>query len=140
MTGTKEEVDVVLEGGQERSRAPARSASRSRLADVHAIAFASGMTTLLIGLTGLPSLLLVSGPCLVLSGALIWFGSRISFAGPLGDALRLALGRRRVVTLHLRALLWIVLGVVVTLAGLHGVRGGDEQPPRSPRLALPISA
>ena len=142
MTGTREQVGMVLERAQTRQRTFARDGSRSRLADVHAIAFASGITTLLVGLTGgLPSLLLLSGPCLMLSGALIWLGSRISFAGPVGEALRLALGRRRIVTLHARAILWMVLGVVVTIAGVHGLQErGDELPPRSPRLALPMSA
>lgn len=93
------------------------------LALLHASLFSVGLLCLLVGLSiDLPYLLLVSGPCLALSGLLIWVGSRITLMGPLGDALRLALGRTRVFTLHLRAVVWLLVGILITLLGLRGMR------------------
>jgi hypothetical protein len=97
---------------------------------LHASVFSVGVVTLLVGLAiKLPGLLLLAGPCLSVSGILIWVGSRITFAGPLGDVLRLALGRTRVITIHLRALMWLLIGIVVTVYAVDRMRASDSEPP-----------
>jgi len=97
---------------------------------LHAGLFSLGVVTLLVGLViNLPGLLLLAGPCLSLSGVLIWVGSRITFAGPLGDMLRLALGRTRVITIHLRALIWLLVGIAVTVYAVDRMRASDREPP-----------
>lgn len=102
----------------------------SMLSVVHAALFTLGIMTFLAGIAlRVPALLTVSGPCLASSGALIWVGSRITLAGPLGDALRLALGRTRLVTIRIRAVLWVVIGVLVTLLGIQGLQRSPEDMP-----------
>jgi hypothetical protein len=110
----------------------------SRLVLLHGALFSVGVATLLVGWTiAAPSLLLVSGPCLSLSGLLIWVGSRITFAGPLGAALRAALGRTRVFTLHLRAVIWLLLGILITAWGIHGLLDARDREP--PLLRQPLA-
>ena len=104
--------------------------SQSRLAVVHAVVYAAGLVLLVAGIFGrVPVLLLLAGPCLAVSGALIWVGTHISLTGPVGGMLRKLLGPSRVVSMHLRAVFWILAGVLVTAWGLVGLRG------QSPRLA-----
>jgi hypothetical protein len=100
------------------------------LALLHASLFSAGLLCLLVGLAiDLPYLLVVAGPCLAASGLLIWVGSRITLMGPLGDALRLALGRTRVVTLHVRAVVWLLVGILVTLWGVRAMHDAQREPP-----------
>ena len=109
------------------------------LALLHASLFSVGLLSLLVGLAiGVPLLLVVAGPCLALSGLLIWVGSRITLMGPLGDALRMALGRTRVITLHVRAVVWLLIGILVTIWGIRAMRDAHREPPlwRQP-LAAP---
>ena len=100
------------------------------LALLHGSLFSAGLLCLLVGLAvDLPYLLVVAGPCLSASGLLIWVGSRITLMGPVGDALRLALGRTRVVTLHLRAVVWLLVGILITLWGMRAMRDTQREPP-----------
>lgn len=99
------------------------STGTSRLAVLHASVFCLGIVALLIGVvTDRASLLLLAGPCLIASGALIWTGSRIALAAPFGDLLRLALGRTRLMTLHLRAIVWIAVGLLITAWAVERLR------------------
>lgn len=107
---------------------------------LHAVLFATGVVALLLGIAlELPALLVVAGPCLAASGLLIWIGVRITLHGPLGDVLRLALGRGRALTLHLRALLWFAIGVAVTVLGVRALRDGGAAPPWRPEPLAPSS-
>lgn len=112
---------------------------------LHAVVFTLGMLTLLFGLSlQWPALLLVAGPCLAASGLLIWVGVHVTLAGPFGDALRVALGTGRALSLHLRALLWLCIGIAVTVFGIRAMRDGDATPPwhrepLAPRAALFLS-
>jgi len=107
------------------------------LVHIHALLFSAGLLGLLVGaFVHVPALLVASGPMLAMSGVLIWIGSRITFAGPLGDVLRIALGRRRVITLHARAVVWLLIGALVTAWGVHGL----HHPPRDePLLRQPLA-
>lgn len=123
---------------REVERAPAQPQRTSRLTRIHAVLFSTGVLALLTGIVfRMPTMLVVSGPCLSFSGILIWVGSRITFKGPVGDALRLALGRRRVLTLHARAVIWLIVGLVVTGLGIHRLREAPvrEVPPLRPPVA-----
>lgn len=97
-----------------------------------------GLVLLIAGIFGqVPVLLLLAGPCLAMSGALIWVGTHISLTGPVGGMLRKLLGPSRVVSMHLRALFWILAGVLVTAWGLVGLRGQDPQlVPQDPLIGL----
>jgi hypothetical protein len=104
------------------------ASSHSRLAIVHALAYTLGMILLVAGLLShKPSLLLIAGPCLSISGGLIWAGTHFTLAGPVGQILRSILGRSRVATLHLRAALWVCLGILITIWGLSALRATREQ-------------
>ena len=90
---------------------------------LHAFVYASGMLLLLAGLFArTPYLLLLAGPCLSISGGLIWVGTHITLTGPVGNILRGVLGRSRVATLHLRAVFWVLLGLIVTGWGIASIR------------------
>ena len=108
--------------------------SQSRLAVVHAVTYAVGLVLLIAGIFGqAPVLLLVAGPCLAVSGALIWVGTHISLTGPVGGMLRKLLGPSRVVSMHLRAVFWILAGALVTAWGFVGLRGhGPQLAPQDP--------
>lgn len=107
--------------------------SQSRLAVVHAVVYAAGLVLLVAGIFGqVPVLLLLAGPCLAVSGALIWVGTHISLTGPVGGMLRKLLGPSRVVSMHLRAVFWILAGVLVTAWGLVGLRAGPQLAPQDP--------
>jgi hypothetical protein len=111
----------------------------SRLAVVHALAYSLGMILLVAGLLAhTPYLLLIAGPCLSISGGLIWAGTHFSLAGPVGQILRSILGRSRVATLHLRAALWVGLGILVTLWGVLSVRAPerDHMLPQDPTISV----
>lgn len=110
-------------------------ASLPRLERVHAGAFAAGIVALLIGiLFSSPAVLVLSGVCLVLTGLMIFAGVRITLHGPLGDALRLALGRRRLITVYLRGAVWIALGLALTALALQAMYG-EPALPLGPRIA-----
>jgi hypothetical protein len=112
--------------------------SQSRLAVVHAVVYATGLVLLIAGIFGrTPALLLLAGPCLAVSGALIWVGTHISLTGPVGGMLRKLLGPSRVVSMHLRAVFWILAGVLITAWGLVGLRGhSPELVPEDPVIGL----
>jgi hypothetical protein len=102
------------------------------LAVVHAVVYAVGLLLLISGIFGeAPLLLLLAGPCLAVSGALIWVGTHISLAGPVGAMLRKLLGPSRVVSMHLRALFWVLAGLLVTIWGLASLR--TQESPMSPQ-------
>lgn len=116
-----------------------REQSQSRLAMLHAVVYASGMVFLVGGLFArTPYLLLVAGPFLAISGALIWVGTHFTLAGPVGSILRGLLGRPRVATMHLRAVFWVLMGVLVTLWGLASIRAqrGTLLLPQDPVISL----
>jgi hypothetical protein len=108
--------------------------TQSRLAVVHAVVYAAGVVLLIAGIFGhVPVLLLLAGPCLAMSGALIWVGTHISLTGPVGGMLRKLLGPSRVVSMHMRAVFWILAGVLVTAWGLVGLRDhGPQLVPQDP--------
>lgn len=112
--------------------------SQSRLAVVHAVVYAAGLVLLIAGIFGhVPVLLLLAGPCLAVSGALIWVGTHISLTGPVGGMLRKLLGPSRVASMHLRAVFWILAGVLVTAWGFVGLRGqGPQLAPQDPLIGL----
>jgi hypothetical protein len=61
----------------------------------------------------------------------------MSLTGPVGGMLRKLLGPSRVVSMHLRAVFWILAGVLVTAWGLVGLRGqGPELVPDDPVIGL----
>lgn len=94
--------------------------------------YVAGVLLLIAGLFGhVPALLLLSGPCLAVSGALIWVGTHITLTGPVGGMLRKLLGPSRVISMHMRAVFWILAGVLVTAWGVASLGGG------SPQLAPP---
>lgn len=117
----------------------ASGTSPPRVIIIHALVFSAGILSMLAGVaTESGGLLLAAGVCLTLSGALIWVGSRIAFAGPAGELLRVVLGPPRVRGINLRAVLWIVAGVLTVLWGLAVLRSqrGDERPLQEPLVEL----
>lgn len=112
--------------------------SQSRLAVVHAVVYAAGLVLLIGGIFGhAPVLLLLAGPCLAVSGALIWVGTHISLAGPVGGMLRKLLGPSRVASMHLRAVFWILAGLLVTAWGISALRDHSPQDaPQDPLIGL----
>lgn len=112
--------------------------SQSRLAVVHAVVYAAGLLLLISGIFGdAPVLLLLAGPCLAVSGALIWVGTHITLTGPVGGMLRKLLGPSRVVSMHLRALFWILAGVLVMAWGVMALRDeGPKLAPQDPVIGL----
>lgn len=118
------------------------TSQNSRLAIVHALAYSAGILLLVVGLLAhKPALLLVAGPCLSISGGLIWAGTHFSLAGPVGQILRGVLGRSRVATLHLRAALWVGVGILVTLWGMSNMRAVREPlMPQDPAISRYVSA
>ena len=118
------------------------TSQNSRLAIVHALAYSTGILLLVVGLLAhMPALLLVAGPCLSISGGLIWAGTHFSLVGPVGQILRGVLGRSRVATMHLRAALWVGVGILVTLWGLSSMRSVREPLlPQDPAISRYVSA
>ena len=86
----------------------------------------------------MPLCLLIAGPSLALSGVLSWVGVRVTMGGPFGAALRAALGAGRTRLLHLRAALWIVVGVVITIVAVRSMLLAPGIAP--PWLPKPIAA
>jgi hypothetical protein len=116
-----------------------REPSQSRLAVLHALVYASGMLLLLAGLFARTAyLLLLAGPFLAISGGLIWVGAYVTLAGPVGSILRGILGRQRVATMHLRAVFWVLIGVLITLWGVASIRNqrGNLLLPQDPVISL----
>jgi len=110
--------------------------SQSRLAVLHACVYAAGIILLVAGLFGQAAyLLLLAGPCLAISGALIWVGTQISLAGPVGNILRGLLGRSRVATMQLRAAFWVLAGVLVTLWGIASMHEPQQFMPSDPAIS-----
>jgi hypothetical protein len=112
--------------------------NHSRLAVVHALAYSLGMILLITGLLAhAPYLLLIAGPCLSISGGLIWAGTHFTLTGPVGQILRPLLGRSRVATMHLRAALWVGVGILVTLWGALSLRAPkhDHMLPQDPTIS-----
>lgn len=96
------------------------------------------MILLITGLLAhMPYLLLIAGPCLSISGGLIWAGTHFTLTGPVGQILRSLLGRSRVATMHLRAALWIGVGILVTLWGVRSLRAPvpDHMLPQDPTIS-----
>jgi hypothetical protein len=113
--------------------------SQSRLAVLHAIVYAAGVLLFVAGLFAHTAYLLVlSGPCLILSGALIWVGTQLTLAGPVGQILRGILGRSRVASMHLRAAFWVFAGILVTLWGIASIRApkGEPHTPQDPMISV----
>ena len=108
------------------------------MAVVHAVVYAVGVLLLIAGIFGeVPMLLVLAGPCLAVSGALIWVGTQITLAGPVGAMLRKLLGPSRVVSMHLRAAFWVLAGVLVTIWGMTGLRAHEsELSPQDPVIGV----
>ena len=109
------------------------------MAVVHAFVYAAGLILLVAGFFGrAPTLLLLAGPCLAMSGALIWVGTQHTLAGPVGAMLSKLLGRSRVASMHLRAAFWVLVGVLVTVWGVASVRAPDHQlqSPQDPLIGM----
>lgn len=108
------------------------------MAVVHAVVYAAGLLLLIAGIFGeKPALLLLAGPCLAVSGALIWVGTQITLAGPVGAMLRKLLGPSRVVSMHLRAAFWVLAGVLVTIWGISDLQAHDtELTPQDPVIGV----
>jgi hypothetical protein len=106
------------------------SSRPSRLVIAHAFIFASAVVCLTFGaFLEKPELLLVAGPCFLISGLLIWVGNRVTLSGPIGAVLRMALGPSQLLTLRVRALIWILAGVAVTAWGIEEVRQARDREP-----------
>jgi hypothetical protein len=102
----------------------------SRLVLITALVFYLGIVTFLAGAWfGRPLLLLISGPSLMLSAGLSWFGGRMAFSGLLGAMLREVLGPVRVATLRARALAWLVIGGLITLWGISSMHARPREEP-----------
>lgn len=99
----------------------------SALQVAHAALFSLGLVALLVStFTRDAHWLLLAGPCLTTSGALILIGSRITFSGPVGDVLRAALGSSRVRKMRMRAVIWVVAGILISVSGVQCVRAKQE--------------
>lgn len=109
------------------------------MAVVHAFVYAAGLVLLVAGFFGrAPTLLLLAGPCLAMSGALIWVGTHHTLAGPVGAMLSKLLGRSRVASMHLRAAFWVLVGVLVTVWGVTSLRSQSNQlhSPQDPLIGV----
>lgn len=105
------------------------ASSIPRLERLHAAIFSAGTIATLVGLiVSSPPLLMTAGACFIVTGLLILVGSRITMRGPLGDTLRVALGRRRVFTMHLRGVLWVMLGLALIVLSIQALRDGTAIP------------
>jgi hypothetical protein len=110
----------------------------SRLELVHAAVFTTGFFVSAAGLvTGMPELFVFSGPCLMLSAALIWLGIRVSFSGVVGRVMRTALGPTRVASIHARAGAWLTIGLLLTVWGV--VKLTRVPHPEAPPLPAHVS-
>lgn len=99
----------------------------SPLQVAHAALFSVGLVALLVStFTRDPHWLLVAGPCVTASGALIFIGSRITFRGPVGDVLRAVLGQSRVRQIRVRAVVWVVAGILISMSGVQCVRAARD--------------
>jgi hypothetical protein len=115
-----------------------------RLAIVHALVFTAGVLLAVAGIVAhVPHLLVVAGPCLVFAGCMVALGIRITLQGPLGHVMRAALGRTRVLTRYMRAVGWILAGILVTAWGLERIRAGEQHGPpvlQDPAVSQQLSA
>jgi hypothetical protein len=104
----------------------------------HAIAFSTGLVTLIIATFSTHALwYVIAGPCLALSGGLILVGCRLTFHGAVGDALRAALGASKVRRLNLRAVVWVLAGIWISVYGVDRMRA-ERNVARDP--ADPVAA
>lgn len=102
----------------------------SRLALINTLLFYVGFASFLVGAwLARPLPLLISGPSLMLSAALSWFGARMAFSGVLGGMLRTVLGPVRVATVRIRALAWLLIGALITLWGISNMLGRPHDEP-----------
>lgn len=116
-------IRAVATSNQLRATLPRREPSPSRLQLAHALSFACGLFGVLAGaVTRNPHYFLFAGPSLSISGALILLGSRVTFRGPVGNALRAALGATRIRLLYLHGVFWLIAGFAVTGWGVARVR------------------
>ncbi len=116
----------------------------SPLVLLHAFVFAAGLLGALVGIvTGDAPWFFVAGPCLIVSGALVLLGTRITFTGPTGAVLRAALGPARVRGISLRAVVWILAGLLLCVWALKVARSerDDEQLLQEPLVrAIPAGS
>lgn len=102
----------------------------SRLVLITALVFYLGIVTFLAGAWfARPLPLLISGPSLMLSAGLSWFGGSMAFSGVLGGVLRAVLGPVRVATLRMRALAWLLIGGLITLWGISSMHARPREEP-----------
>jgi hypothetical protein len=89
----------------------------------HALTFSLGLVALIVGTFTTHGIwYVIAGPCLVLSGGLILVGCRLTFRGVVGDVLRAALGASKVRRLNLRAIVWVLAGVWLSIYGVERMR------------------
>lgn len=106
-----------------------RDPALSRFQIAHAVAFAVGLTALLIGTFSTRGLwYLVAGPCLTVSGGLILLGYHLTFRGAVGRALRTVLGRPKLAKMNLRAWFWVLAGIWIALLGIDRMRAAHSEP------------
>jgi hypothetical protein len=102
----------------------------SRLEVVHAAIFTLGFSLAVAGVVSIkPDLLMIAGPCLMISAALTWLGLHARFSGVVGRMLRAALGPTRLASLHLRTLTWLFVGIALTLWGFSRLMRPDLPDP-----------
>lgn len=95
----------------------------SALPVIHASAFSAGLVAFMAAaMTSNPYWYLVAGPLLALSGALILIGCRITFRGPVGEIMRAALGEGFLRRATARGVIWLVLGILISVWGATSVR------------------
>ena len=115
-----------------------RAVAPSGLQVAHAAAFSLGLLALVVGVfINQPIWYLIAGPCLTLSGGLILVGLRVTFAGPAGEMLRAALGASQVRRISVRAVFWVLAGLLITIWGVERMRAQrNSEPPLQEPLVL----
>lgn len=89
----------------------------------HAIAFSTGLASLVIGAFSTHAVwYVIAGPCLALSGALILIGCRLTFPGAVGEVLRTVLGASKIRRLNLLAVAWVLAGLWISVYGVERMR------------------
>lgn len=108
----------------------------SALQVIHASTFSAGLVALMAAaLTSNPYWYLLSGPLMAVSGALVLLGCQITFRGPAGAIVRAALGESYLRRATVRGVIWLVLGVLISVWGVIGVRTQrDLQPLHDPMM------
>ena len=108
----------------------------SALPVIHASTFSAGLVTLMAAaLTSNPYWYLLSGPLLAVSGVLVLLGCQITFRGPAGAIIRAALGEGYLRRATVRGVIWLVVGVLISVWGAIRVQSYQEtQPLHDPLL------